>query len=97
MFDSKNKPKGIKRIFLATINSLRAFQWLYKNESAFKQELILLLVTIPITFVFNISLKEQLILISTILFIIFTEIINTAIEAVVDRIGLEFHTLSGLA
>jgi len=97
VFDSKNKPKGIKRIFLATINSLRAFQWLYKNESAFKQELILLLVTIPITFVFNISLKEQLILISTILFIIFTEIINTAIEAVVDRIGLEFHTLSGLA
>ena len=97
MFDSKNKPKGTKRIFLATINSLRAFQWLYKNESAFKQELILLLVTIPITFVFNISLKEQLILISTILFIIFTEIINTAIEAVVDRIGLEFHTLSGLA
>ncbi|MCC2605312.1 diacylglycerol kinase [Planctobacterium marinum] len=97
MFDNKNKPKGLHRIYLASLNSFRAFKWLAKNESAFKQELLLLLVSIPATFLFQITLAEQLILIIAVLFIIFTEIINTAIEAVVDRVGLEIHPLSGLA
>jgi diacylglycerol kinase (ATP) len=97
VFDNKNKPKGIKRIYLATLNSLRAFQWLYKHESAFRQEALLLVLAIPVSFLFDISFKEQIVLILAVLFIIFTEIINTAIEAVVDRIGLEIHPLSGLA
>lgn len=97
MFDNKNKPTGIRRIQLATLNSFRAFMWLYDNESAFKQELLLLLLAIPISFMFEISIKQQLILILAIIFILFTEIINTAIEAVVDRVGLDIHPLSGLA
>jgi diacylglycerol kinase (ATP) len=97
MFDNTTKPKGVRRIYLAAVNSLRAFKWLYDNESAFKQELLLLLVVIPTSFVFDISIKEQVILILAIVFVIFTEIINTAIEAVVDRVGLEINPLSGLA
>ena len=97
MFDHNNKPKGIRRIYLATLNSMRAFTWLFKNESAFKQELLLLILAIPVSFLFEISIKEQVVLILAILFIIFTEVINTAIEAVVDRVGLEIHPLSGLA
>ncbi|MDG1750628.1 MAG: diacylglycerol kinase [Thalassotalea sp.] len=97
MFDNENKPTGLKRIKLATLNSFRAFKWLYINESAFKQELLLLLIAIPITFCFDISVKEQVILVLAILFIMFTEVINTAIEAVVDRVGLDIHPLSGLA
>ena len=96
-FDCKNKPTGINRIYLASLNSMRAFNWLYKNESAFKQELLLLLIAIPATFFLHVSNKEQAILILAVLFIMFTEIINTAIEAVVDRVGLEIHPLSGLA
>ncbi|MBA6391291.1 diacylglycerol kinase [Colwellia sp. BRX10-3] len=97
MFDNINKPKGIKRIVLASLNSFRAFKWLYQNESAFRQELLLLLIAIPVSFVFDVSSQEQVMLILAVLFILFTEIINTAIEAVVDRIGLEIHPLSGLA
>lgn len=97
MFDHQQKNKGLKRFYFASINSFRAFKWLYQNESAFQQELVLLLIAIPVTFIFDISTSEQLILILSIIFIIFTEIINTAIEAVVDRIGLEVHPLSGLA
>jgi diacylglycerol kinase (ATP) len=52
---------------------------------------------IPLSFAFNISVSEQIILIIAILFVIFTEILNTAIEAVVDRVGLDIHPLSGLA
>lgn len=84
-------------MYLATLNSTRAFKWLLRNEAAFRQELLLLVLSIPVTFLFNITLKEQLILIIAVLFIMFTEIVNTAIEAVVDRVGLEIHPLSGLA
>jgi len=96
-FDVNNKPKGLRRLVLANENSLKAFRWLYKNEAAFRQELLLLLLLTPITFLFDITRLEQVTLIISLLFIIFTEIINTAIEAVVDRIGLEIHPLSGLA
>jgi diacylglycerol kinase (ATP) len=97
IFDNKNKPQGINRVYLAGVNSLRAFKWLYCNEAAFKQELVLLLVTVPVTFLFSIDRIEQVALILSVVFIIFTEVINTAIESVVDRIGLEIHPLSGLA
>jgi len=96
-FDNKNKPKGLKRIYLASVNSMRALTWLYKNESAFKQEVFLLIFAIPTTFAFNISYAEQAVLIISIIFVLFTEILNTAIEATIDRIGLEIHPLSGLA
>ncbi len=97
MFEVDKKPKGLTRIYHATLNSLRALNWLLKNEAAFRQELFLLAITVPLTFVFNISVSEQIILILAVVFIIFTEVLNTAIEAVVDRIGLEIHPLSGLA
>jgi len=97
MFDSNNKPKGLKRIYLASLNSFKAFKWLYQNESAFRQEILLLLIVIPISFAFDISRLEQITLVLSVVFILFTEIINTAIETVVDRIGLEINPLSGLA
>lgn len=97
MFNNKDKPKGLKRIYLASLNSFRAFKWLYQNESAFKQELLLLCLSVPVSFLFNISAAEQVVLVLAIVFIIFTEVLNTAIEAVVDRVGLEIHPLSGLA
>jgi diacylglycerol kinase (ATP) len=96
-FDTNNKPSGLKRIYLASVNSTRAFSWLYKNETAFKQELLLLVLLIPVSFLFDISAIEHAALIISLIFIVFTEVVNTAIEAVVDRIGLEIHPLSGLA
>ncbi|GAA6204045.1 diacylglycerol kinase [Thalassotalea sp. SU-HH00458] len=97
MFDNTNKPRGLSRIYLASLNSLRAFSWLINHEAAFRQELLLLIIATPVTFLLDITVKEQIILIVALLFIIFTEIINTAIEAIVDKVGLEIHPLSGLA
>lgn len=96
-FDSTNKPIGIKRIRLAFKNSQRAFTWLSKHESAFKQELILLILAIAVVFVWQISLYEKIMLLVSVLFVMFAEVVNTAIEAAIDRIGLEIHPLSGLA
>ena len=67
------------------------------EDAAFKQELILLVVAILVSFMFDISRIEQMMLILAIVFIIFTEVINTAIEATIDRVGLEIHPLSCLA
>lgn len=96
-FDVKSKPRGIKRLILATKNSARALTWLFKNESAFRQECVALFAAIPVSFALNITLSEQIILIGSVLFVMLCEIVNTAIEVVIDRISLEIHPLSGLA
>jgi len=96
-FDIKNKPKGFKRLFLAFGHSLRAFKWLSNNEAAFKQEILLLVTTLILLPLLSLSIYDSLLIICATLFVMFAEIVNTAIEAVVDRIGLEIHELSGLA
>ncbi len=93
----KQKQQGIKRVYLAFINSAKGFSWLIKNEAAFKQELIISVLLITTSFFLNINAFEQLVLISVLGFVLIVEIINTAIEATIDRIGLEHHPLSGLA
>ena len=97
-FDPKAKPKGMLRIVLAMKNSVRAISsWLVKNESAFRQELILLILAGGVLALWSIPYMEKAILLSSILFVLFAEIINTAIEVTIDRIGKEIHPLSGLA
>jgi diacylglycerol kinase (ATP) len=96
-FDNTNKPTGFTRLSLAFKNSQRAFSWLLKNESAFKQEMLLLVLSLILIGMWQISLYEKLMLFVSVLFVIFAEVVNTAIEATVDRIGLEIHPLSGLA
>ena len=96
-FDSANKPSGINRVVLAFKNSQRAFKWLAKNEAAFKQELLLLALSLTIISIWQIGIYEKVMLLISVLFVIFAEIVNTAIEATIDRVGLEIHPLSGLA
>lgn len=97
LFDNTNKPKGLKRLLLALGHSFRAFTWLIKNEAAFRQEIVLLLTTLTLLPFLSFSAYDNLMIVSATLFVMFAEIVNTAIEAVVDRIGLEIHELSGLA
>ena len=95
--NDKQKPTGIKRIYLAAGHSLRAFKWLIANEAAFKQEFWLSVLLIVGSLFFPFSLFEYVLLWCALLFVLLAEIFNTAIEAVVDRIGAEIHPLSGLA
>jgi len=85
------------RIVLAMKNSVRAILWLVKNESAFRQEIILLFLAAGVLALWSIPYMEKAILLSSILFVLFAEIVNTAIEVTIDRIGKEIHPLSGLA
>lgn len=96
-FDSLNKPTGVKRVYLASKNSFRALKWLTLNESAFRQECLLLAVGIFVVAIWQLSLYESMALLISLLFVMFAEIVNTAIEAIIDRVGLDIHPLSGLA
>ena len=96
-FDHKNKKAGIKRIVAAFANTGKGFYWMSKNEAAFKQEVILTIALAIVSVFLDVTSLERVLLITSLLLILLTETLNTAIEAVVDRIGLELHELSGLA
>ena len=91
------KVKGLQRIVNAFRFSLAGFKAVWNNEAAFRQELFLLIIATPVALTLGHSALEKLALIGSIILILLMELINSAIEAVVDRIGLEQHELSGRA
>jgi diacylglycerol kinase (ATP) len=91
---SKN---GFARIINATGYTWRGLRAAYQNEAAFRQECWLILLLIPAAFYVPSSLSDTAILIASLLFILLVELVNSAIEAVVDRISDEHHVLSGRA
>jgi diacylglycerol kinase (ATP) len=95
----QHKPNGtgIKRIFKAFNCSMLGFKAAFIHESAFRQELLLCLVLLPISFVISESLTTWLALVCSLLFLLFAEVINSALEALADRISTEHHELLGRA
>jgi diacylglycerol kinase (ATP) len=73
------------------------FKAAYKHESAFRQELWLCCLLLPVSLFIASSGIQLGLLIGSLLLILLAEVINSAIEAIVDRIGLELHELSGRA
>ena len=88
---------GITRIINAAGYSWLGFKAAYKHEAAFRQELWLAIILIPVAVYFGETLMDKAILISSVLFVLVVELLNSAIESVVDRIGDEPHELSGRA
>ena len=91
------KPTGFTRLFRAFGASLKGFTGAYREEAAFRQELALAVVVIPLGLWLGRNGIERVLLIAPMFIVLIVELINSAIEATVDRIGLERHKLSGLA
>jgi len=91
------RPQGLKRLWLATGHSLRGLRLSYSSEAAFRQEVWLAVVLLPLAFFLGEGAVERAILAGSVLVLLIVELLNTAIEVVVDRIGLERHALSGFA
>ena len=91
------RPQGLKRLWLATGHSLRGLKLCYSSEAAFRQEAWLAVVLLPLAFYLGRSPVERVLLAGSVLVLLIVELLNTAIEVVVDRIGLERHALSGFA
>ncbi|MCK9173726.1 MAG: diacylglycerol kinase [Desulforhopalus sp.] len=97
--EDNNKPgrKGMDRILWAAYYSWRGFISAVKYEAAFRQELILVFLMLPFAFWLGDGAVEHFLLIGSGLLVLIVELLNSAIEAVVDRIGMERHRLSGQA
>ena len=91
------KPTGLTRLFRAFGNSLKGFTGAFREEAAFRQELALAVVVIPLGIWLGRNGIERVLLIAPMFLVLIVELLNSAIEATVDRIGYERHTLSGLA
>lgn len=97
LMEERNKPVGLKRVLLAAGHSWRGLAGTFKHEAAFRQELALAGVLVPLGIWLGHTGMERALLVSSVLLVLIVEIVNSGIEAVVDRVGLERHDLSGLA
>ena len=85
---------GLQRILNATGYSLAGFKAAFQNEAAFRQIILINSLLIPLSFFMPVSRVEQVIMIVVCLLAIIVELINSAIEAVVDRVSMEQPPLS---
>src|ERR1700681_942013 len=92
----RNKPTGITRLLRAFGYSLQGFRYTWREEAAFRQEVLLSLLVIPARLHFGSSGVERALLVSPMLLILVVEILYSAVEAVVDRSGTERHPLAGM-
>jgi len=91
------KNKGIRRIMLAGVYAVAGFRAALRHEAAFRQEALLALVFVPLAFFLDVSALERVLLVAVTALVLIVELLNSAIEAVVDRVGPELHELSGRA
>ncbi len=94
---ARYKPRGITRVIRALGASLRGLSGAFRDEAAFRQELACAAIVIPLGLWLGHNGVERALLIAPVLLVLIVELINSAIEATVDRIGLERHALAGLA
>ena len=88
---------GIRRIINAFGYSMKGLRAAFKHESAFRQETVLLIILLPIAFLLGQNIVDYSILIGSLMLVIIVELLNSAVEAVVDRVGDEHHKLAGRA
>lgn len=93
----KSRHSGLKRILHAAGYSWKGFKSTWKHEVAFKQEVILFSFMTPLAFWIGETASESVILIAVLLIVLVVELLNSAVESVVDRIGEDYHKLSGRA
>lgn len=91
------KNTGIKRIVNATVFSVAGLRAAWRNETAFRQECVLAAVLTPLGLWIGQNAVERSLLIRSCWLVLVVELLNSAVEAVVDRVGTDHHKLSGRA
>ncbi|WP_318526648.1 diacylglycerol kinase [Vibrio natriegens] len=88
---------GIRRVMNATGYSLQGLKAAWINEAAFRQELLLSVILSISAFFLPVTTLERVLMIGSLFLVLIVELINSAVEAVVDRVSDEWHVLSGRA
>ena len=93
--ESPHKGKtGLRRVWNALLYSIDGMAAAFRHEDAFRQEALLALVLIPIALFLQVSAVGKALMIASLLVVLVVELLNSAVEAAVDRISLENHTLA---
>jgi diacylglycerol kinase (ATP) len=88
------KKKGLARIWAATVYSAEGLRACSRSEEAFRIESILSVFLIPLAFILGETALETTMLLFPIVLVLLVELLNSAVEAVVDRVSLDYHELS---
>ena len=91
------KPRGLTRLMRAFASSARGLAGAYREEASYRQELAFALIVIPLGLYLGHTSTERVLLTAPVMLILIVELLNSAIEATVDRISFERHKLAGLA
>ncbi len=94
---ANNEIKGFRRILKACVYSWYGFKAAYKHEESIRLEILAMLIFCPLGIYLGNNGTERVLLVCSIILVFLTELINSAIEAIVDRFGGEIHHLSGRA
>ncbi len=89
--------RGVARALKAARYSFQGLSAAWRHEEAFRQEVVLAALMLPFAFVIGEGFLERGLLIGSLLLVLVVELLNSAIEAITDRIGTEHHELSGRA
>jgi diacylglycerol kinase (ATP) len=85
---------GVRRIARAFLISLAGLRKAWRFESAFRQELTLAALLVPAAFIVPVTMVERVLLIGSVLLVLMIELLNSGVEAAIDRISLDQHRLS---
>ena len=85
---------GLDRVLRATGYSIEGLKTAYRGESAFRQESFLAVVMLPAAFILGATWIEVAVLAGSVLLVLIVELLNSGIEAAIDRVSLDLHDLS---
>lgn len=86
--------RGLRRLFNALLYSLSGLRLAFRHESAFRQEVAMAAVLVPAACMLQVAPVERVLLIGSVLLVLVVELLNSSVEAAVDRIGFDTHRLS---
>jgi diacylglycerol kinase (ATP) len=89
--------RGMQRVVWSTVYAARGLREAWRHETAFRHECIVAAALVPIAFLLGETLTQTALLIGACLVVLITELLNSALEATLDRIGEDHHPLTGRA
>ncbi len=89
-----HKATGLRRLVNAMSYSLSGLLLAWQDEAAFRQEVILAIVLVPVAFMVPVGVTQRVLLVASVMLVLVVEMINSAIEATVDRVSLDIHPLA---
>lgn len=85
---------GARRIWNALLYSFAGLSAAFRNESAFRQEILLAVVLAPVVWLLDVTLANKAMLLGSLMLVLIVELLNSAIEALTDRVSLDLHPLA---